>query len=331
MERRARVVFSQLGLSQEAETIYRAMLAEPTWGVGDLVRHLALPERVVRKALDQLADLELLLPVKGLERWQPVPPGMGLAALLRHAEEEVLRRQRDIAATRSAIQTLIAEDHARATESIAAVRLEGLDAVRVRLMELADQAQQECCSFSPGGAHPPDAMAASRPLNLSALERGLTMRCVYQESYRNDPSTVAYAQWLVEHGGQVRAVPVVPMQMVVVDKSVALLPVSPADPSRGAIEVRNPGMLAAICALFEQVWSAATPLGAQPQRDDRGLSPQEGEILRLLSTGHTDESVARRLNLSVRTVRRAIAELHDRLSASSRFQAGVNAVRNGWL
>jgi DNA-binding NarL/FixJ family response regulator len=121
------------------------------------------------------------------------------------------------------------------------------------------------------------------------------------------------------------------MQMVVVDRAIALLPVSPADPRLGAIEVHNPGVLAAICALFEQVWSTATRLGEQPNRDGHGLSPQEGEILRLLSTGHTDESVARRLNLSVRTVRRAIAELHERLSASSRFQAGVNAVRSGWL
>jgi DNA-binding CsgD family transcriptional regulator len=325
------LVLGQLGLTQDAETVYRAMLAEPSWGVADLVAHLALPERLVRKALDQLADLELLLPVEGLERWQPVPPGMGLAALLRHAEEEVLRRQRDIAATRNAIGTIIAEYQARATESIAALRHEGVEAVRARLVELAEQADHECCSFSPGGAHPPDAMAASKPLNQAALERGVAMRCVYQDSHRNDPGTVAYAQWLVEHGGQVRAVPAVPMQMVVVDRNVALLPVCPADPRQGAIEVRNPGMLAAICALFEQVWSTATPLGVAPQRNDHGLSPQEGEILRLLSTGHTDDSVARRLNISVRTVRRCIAELNDRLSASSRFQAGVNAVRNGWL
>ncbi len=325
------MVLSQLGLSEEAETIYRAMLAEPAWGVGDLVRHLALPERVVRKALDQLADLELLLPMEGLEKWQPVPPGMGLAALLKHAEEEVLRRQRDIAATRNAIEGLIAEYRSRATEPVAAVRLHGIDAVRSRLAELAEQAEKECCSFSPGAAHLPDAMAASKPLNLSALERGVAMRCVYQDAHRNDPGTVAYAQWLVLHGGQVRTVPVVPMQMVVVDKSVALLPVSPTDPRQGAIEVSNAGMLAAICALFEQVWSTATALGAPPQRNDQGLSPQESEILRLLSAGHTDDSVARRLNLSVRTVRRCIADLHERLSASSRFQAGVNAVRNGWL
>ena len=325
------MVLGQLGLSHEAETIYRAMLAEPSWGVGDLVTHLGLPERLVRKALDRLADLELLLPVEGLQRWQPVPPGMGLGALLRQAEEEVLRRQREVAATRTAIETIISQYQSRAVESIAAVRLDGVDMVRSRLAELAERAEQECCSFTPGGAHRPDAMDASRPLNLSALERGVAMRCVYQDSHRNDPSTVAYAQWLMDRGGLVRTVPAVPMQMVVVDRNVALLPVSPADPRHGAIEVRNPGLLAAICALFEQVWSIATPLGTSPQRNGQGLSPQEDEILRLMATGHTDESVARRLDLSVRTVRRSIADLTERLAAASRFQAGVNAVRSGWL
>lgn len=325
------MVLGQLGLSQEAETVYRAMLAEPSWGVEDLVSHLAMPERTVRKALDQLAELELLLPVEGLERWQPVPPGMGLAALLWHAEEEVLRRQRDIAATRSAIAVIASEYRARAGESVEAMRLSTVEAVRLRLIELAGQTEKECWSFSPGGAHQADATEASRPLNLSALARGVSLKCVYQDAHRNDPGTVAYAQWLTEHGGHVRTVPVVPMQLVIMDRTVALLPVSPVDSRQGAIEVRNPGMLAAICALFEQVWSAATPLGATARRDVNGLSPQEGEILRLLASGHTDESVARRLDLSVRTVRRSIAELHERLAAASRFQAGVNAVRNGWL
>jgi DNA-binding CsgD family transcriptional regulator len=254
-----------------------------------------------------------------------------LSALLRHAEAEIQRRQRDIAATRQAIESIISEYQVSALECIAAVRLEGVDAVRGRLAELAGKAQHECCSFSPGGGHLPDAMEASKPLNLAALERGVSMRCVYQESYRNDPCTVAYAQLLTDNGGQVRTVPAVPMQMVIVDRCVALVPLAPAHPRDGAIEVRNQGMLAAICSLFEQVWGVGTPLGSVPRRDGHGLSPQESEILRLLSTGHTDESVARRLDLSVRTVRRTIAEMHDRLSASSRFQAGVNAVRHGWL
>lgn len=121
------------------------------------------------------------------------------------------------------------------------------------------------------------------------------------------------------------------MQLVIIDRSVALLPVSPLDSRLGALEVRSPGLLAALCALFEQVWSVAVPLNESERRDDHGLSTQEVEILRLLAAGHTDEAVARKLDLSVRTVRRAIANLHERLSAMSRFQAGVNAVRQGWL
>jgi DNA-binding CsgD family transcriptional regulator len=325
------VGLTQLGLSQEAEAIYRTMLAEPTWGVADLASHLSLPERSVRKALDQLADLELLLPIGEGGRWQPVPPGTGLAALLRHAEAAVHRRQIEIDATRTAIATIASEYQARNQEGDAAVRLEGVDSVRTRLSELAASATKECWSFSPGAAHRAEAMDASRPLNLAALARGVQLRCVYQDAYRNDPATAAYAQWLTEHGGSVRTVPALPMQLVVVDRSVALLPVSPVESRLGAIEVRSPGVLAAICALFEQVWSTAIPFGESTPRNKQGLSPQETEILRLMAAGHTDDSVARKLDLSVRTVRRTIADLHDRLAASSRFQAGVNAVRQGWL
>jgi len=121
------------------------------------------------------------------------------------------------------------------------------------------------------------------------------------------------------------------MQLVIVDRNVAILPISPADPAVGALEVHNPGLLVALSALFEQVWNLGTPLNAEVVRNAQGLSPHEQEILNLLAMGHTDDSVARRLGLSVRTVRRTIAEVTDRLDATSRFQAGVRAAHNGWV
>jgi DNA-binding NarL/FixJ family response regulator len=54
-------------------------------------------------------------------------------------------------------------------------------------------------------------------------------------------------------------------------------------------------------------------------------------VLRLLASGLTDEAVARKVGLSARTVRRTIASLSDRLQANSRFQAGAQAVRRGWI
>ena len=41
--------------------------------------------------------------------------------------------------------------------------------------------------------------------------------------------------------------------------------------------------------------------------------------------------IARKLGISLRTVRRRMAELMSDLGADTRFQAGVEAVRRGWL
>nr|WP_240522031.1 helix-turn-helix transcriptional regulator [Amycolatopsis vastitatis] len=64
--------------------------------------------------------------------------------------------------------------------------------------------------------------------------------------------------------------------------------------------------------------------------DDR-LSDRERQLLTLLTAGYTDESAAVRLGVSVRTVRRMVAGIMDRLGARSRFQAGVKAADRGWL
>jgi DNA-binding NarL/FixJ family response regulator len=46
-----------------------------------------------------------------------------------------------------------------------------------------------------------------------------------------------------------------------------------------------------------------------------------------MAKGYTDEVLARKLGMSVRTCRRHIASLMRRLDAVSRFQAGVRAGR----
>ena len=138
-------------------------------------------------------------------------------------------------------------------------------------------------------------------------------------------------QWLAALGGETRTVPSLPMLMVVVDRETALVPLDPADGRAGALELRSPGAVAAMSALFEHVWSIGVPWGETPPRDARGLSTQEQELLRLLADGHTDEIASRRLGVSLRTVRRMASDMMARLGARSRFEAGVRAARHGWL
>ena len=51
----------------------------------------------------------------------------------------------------------------------------------------------------------------------------------------------------------------------------------------------------------------------------------------LLHAGLKDEAIARQLGLSERTLLGRITDLSTRLGATSRFQAGAQAARRGWL
>jgi DNA-binding Lrp family transcriptional regulator len=82
--------------------------------------------------------------------------------------------------------------------------------------------------------------------------------------------------------------------------------------------------------LFEAMWKRAL---AVPGIDALDADEQSDRLLLLdqLADGLKDEQIARNLGLSLRTVRRRVADLMADLDAGSRFQAGVEAARRGWL
>jgi DNA-binding CsgD family transcriptional regulator len=323
-------MLARLGLSERAERVYRTMLTGSILAAADVAVQLRLTEHAVRKAFEQLTDLDLLRrgPHGG---FRLADPEAGLAALLVDAEEEVRLQLGEIEVTRTAIAAITSDGDACRRAGIDGTQLDGADAVRARLTQLTRHARTELWSFTQGGAHRPAAIRANKVLNEAALDRGVDVRCVLQEACRNSSTTVAYARWLISVGGQVRTTPGLPIRLTIIDRQVAILPINPVDLDVGGLEVRNPGLLVAICALFEQVWSTATPLGTEATRNRGGLSPHEREVFKLLGEGYTDASVAARLSMSVRTVRRTIADLTARLDATSRFQAGVNAAHNAWI
>jgi DNA-binding CsgD family transcriptional regulator len=324
-----------LGLGATAELVYCAMLRDPGAGVGDLLAGLRLPEVDVRAALDDLARLCLLRP-----SWEdaavlvPVHPEIGLAALLSKQQQELARRQQQIEASRSAVAGLVADyGELRPRQPDPDVeQLVGIDAVRGRLVDLARGATFEVLSMVPGGAQSLASLAASRMLDEEALNRGVGIRTVYLDSARNDTATLAYARWLTELGGEVRTTPVLPLRMLVVDRELALVPADAEDSHSAAILLRSRGPVVGLCAWFDSVWKGGTPLYARGRpRDAHGLTNQERTILKLLGQGHTDEVIARRLAVSVRTCRRVVADLMQRLAAHGRFQAGAHAQAGGWL
>ncbi|MHA4950653.1 helix-turn-helix transcriptional regulator [Micromonospora sp. SD19] len=320
-----------IGLSPTLEAIYRTMLRHRDWNTERIAEHLHLSVAETKSGLDDLAQLMLLAPAESADReFRPVNPALGLTTLLAHAEEEVERRQRQIFAARSAMAVLAAEAAEGASRE-GFVRLDGIDAVRERMEQIAVSVHVECISMNPVAAQSPTAKKASKPLNQLLLERGVSVRSIYQQSFSNDADLVDYAEWLTGLGGELRTVPIVPTLMIIYDRKGVLVPIDPAATHLGAIDVTGPGVVALATALFEQMWQSAVPFGAAVPRDQEGLNPTERQLLSLLSAGHTDQVVARRLGVSLSTVRRMMAGLMGRLSARSRFQAGVKAAERGWL
>ncbi|MFD8144093.1 LuxR C-terminal-related transcriptional regulator [Streptomyces sp. NPDC059708] len=329
-------MLSALGLDHEAESVYRAMLARPDLGVAGLAEELGLPVERIRRACDTLARMTLVGHGGGDGSGvHAVSPDVGLTSLLAEREADLAERQRELAVTRASVARLLSDyDRRGPARRRADVRLlDGIDEIRFRIGELARTCEGELMAFADGGPQSAQTMAASRPLDEEQLGRGVRMRTVYLSSIANSPATVEYARWLEELGASVRTASALPMRMTIYDRRTAVVPTDPEDATAGALVLRGSGLVAALCALFEHVWQEAVPLDGdgRARRSGSGLSDQAHAVLGLLAQGHTDDVVARRLGVSVRTARRITAELMERLGARSRFQAGVVAGERGWL
>jgi DNA-binding CsgD family transcriptional regulator len=307
------------------------LLTEPDWGVERIAANLHLAEAEVREALDELLELTLLRPAVDSSTLRAVSPEVGLTRLLARNQNQLLFRQQQLESARTAIAALSAEFIDRQPDDEMVLRLDSLEAVRDRLEELAATATEECLSLMRGGAVRPDAIQAGKHPNQLALERGVVIRSIFQDSFRNDPDTLRYARWLADLGGLTRTVPLLPMRLVIVDRSIALVPTDPSDGRRGALELHGAALIQPLCALFDELWRSGADFGQPTARDDQDLTGSERALLELLGQGHTDESAGRKLGLSLRTVRRMMQDLMNRLGAESRFQAGAQAVRKDWL
>ncbi|MCJ0871740.1 LuxR C-terminal-related transcriptional regulator [Streptomyces sp. AP-93] len=314
------------------------LLRHPEFTPAELAQFLKWPLEKVREALDECERLSLIrCSPEDNTRILLVGPEVGLQALLVRRESEFQRRQQEIAESRVEVSRLI-DEYAAAQEERRRTdveRLVGIDEIRCRIEELANECEHTMMSFHPGGGLTSSHRSASRPVNELMLERGVEMRTVYLDSIYNDPASVDHARGLAERGAHVRTTAMLPPRMLIYDRARAVIPIDPEVSAAGALVFRGPGIMATLCNLFEQVWEKAAPIsGGRPHRRETEhgeLSGQEQTVLQLLGEGYTDEVVARKLGVSVRTCRRITADLMARLGARSRFQAGLRAVELGWL
>jgi DNA-binding NarL/FixJ family response regulator len=134
-------------------------------------------------------------------------------------------------------------------------------------------------------------------------------------------------------GAQVATTPAPPPPVLIVDRQAAIVSVAEQDANGvpGAMLIHDPVVIGYLAAAVDAFWAIAAPVHDAITSDGDGLPPADRMLLRLLAEGMTQQEVARRLQLSVRTISRRTAELKRSLGAASPLQAGLEAARRGWL
>lgn len=161
-------------------------------------------------------------------------------------------------------------------------------------------------------------------LVAAAVKSGRRARALYPVHALRDARPVIQAR--ADAGEEIRVLPEIPTRLLVIGTSHALLPEPLGNTQSPLVMVRQHGIVQALTLLFEYMWADAAPFDLGLRRDaTRRL------LLQQLASGAQDEQIARRLGIGLRTVRRRVAALMSELGAESRFQAGVEAARRGWL
>jgi DNA-binding CsgD family transcriptional regulator len=178
----------------------------------------------------------------------------------------------------------------------------------------------------------PDAWAMPRESRVSellaeAMATGRRSRAIYPvRAVTEAPDALRTRARL---GEQVRVISEVPTRMFVFGDSHAVLPEPLGFADEPRVHIRQRSVVAALTLWFESLWTQAAPV---PDLESANGHPDGRRfLLEQMMAGATDEVIARKLGIGLRTVRRRIAELMTELGVDTRFQAGAEAVRRGWL
>ncbi|MEK2493626.1 LuxR C-terminal-related transcriptional regulator [Kitasatospora purpeofusca] len=312
----------------ERGRVYQCLVGRPQARLPDLAAEAGIAEDALLALLGELADEGIVMACDHRRlTWEALPPGQVVEAALqrdaaRRADarragaelDRLYRLARRSAGGYAALE--VVEDH---PEVLAAGRRLQLAARReVRVIDVPP--------YSGDAAHYLD----QEVLQRQRMASGVVYRSIYGGCAFDDPVAGPNMARMIEAGEQARTLDEPPLKLALGDDDLAIVTL-PADNRAGVVSllVRPSSLLGALASVFETLWRLAVPAstsGPGLQLDDR-----DRRILVLMASGATDDAIARRLGLGRRTVVRRVSVLLARLGATTRFQAGVQAARRGWL
>lgn len=319
-----------IGLDEGQESAYRALVALGAAEIPDLAHRLTLPVQQTERALRHLERQGLAAQSSARPgRWVAAPPGVALGALLTQQRHEL--EQAELAAA------LLAEEY-RAEAAEPAVHdlvevVTGASAVAHRFHQLQLGAVEEVCALVSG--RPQVVTGTDNEAEDRAAVRGVAYRVVIEREVLTLPSGIREASSALARGEHIRVTEQVPTKLMIADRALAMVPLTARGAEPAALVVHASGLLESLMGLFQAVWRESLPLrlgsSGAPEEGDGGPDVTDLEILSLLLAGMTDASVAKHLELGLRTVQRRVKGLMELSGVTTRLQLGWHAYERGWV
>jgi DNA-binding CsgD family transcriptional regulator len=322
-------VLAALGFSPAVERTYERVLRHTGEEVARVAEAASLDAAQLLEQVQPLVDRGIVRLDRG--RVHVEPPAQALGRLIVELSEDASRTHAHLSALARAVPLVVASGARPAPGDVHDVRpLEGEvssggDPARL-IGALVARSKGDLSWLRPDQWRI-DREGAMLQVIRDLVASGRRSRAIYPvRALREAPDAIRARAGA---GEQIRVLPEVPTRMFVIGTTHAVLPEPLGFVDEPRSLVRQPGLVEALALLFELMWDRATPVadlpGQQRPTDLRRF------LLQQLAAGAHDEQIARQLGISLRTVRRRVADLMTDLGADSRFQAGVEAARRGWI
>ncbi|WP_169952743.1 LuxR C-terminal-related transcriptional regulator [Microbispora sp. H11081] len=321
----------------QVQRVYQLILDDPDWTPERLQAKLGITHTEVSAALSLMRDLGLL------ERDELAPSGMAarsaeaaLVNLLREQKTTLSARVDELQRTSAALDTLASQFLSLRNPRPSDTRVDivvGDDEVTALLRDATAVAYHEVLVL---GMDFPGRCADTEfgsSWHRRIIGNGVRMRAVHLCSMARSMRAANRLRMLQRDGVDIRLTPSAPVSIMTFDHFLTIAAIPAFQGTTAVLAIHGHALTGLFRHVFDWCWATSAALGSEaldpPAPQD--LSEQQKAVVRMLAAGMKDETIARNLGISQRTLRRLITELMEVLESGSRFQAGVKAAALGWV
>jgi DNA-binding CsgD family transcriptional regulator len=296
---------------------------------------LGADPQAIARAQESLLELGLFTRAEENGPLVAVNPEIAESSLSAPLERDIAERRQRLTTIHRGLRALapiyLERNSRRPNQESFRVVSQPTEVVR-ELTAAARNCSEEVLTMQPGGGRNADTLRAALTRDLTMLERGVSMRILYQHTARASLATRTYVRQVSDAGAEVRTTGEIVERLIVFDRKAAFIPKQNNERrAPGAIIVVEPSVVDFLCRTHENAWLSGQPFEPDHVQYEQAADTLQTSILRLMALGLKDAVIARRMGMATRTCRRYIATIMEDLGVTSRFQAGARAAQMGLL